>query len=160
MQRTFLRYNSGLYNCPISEWGRIAQLVERLAFCFHSHLLCFTNIIASSKLIAGNTAHGPFWASVHLPRIHFQLFFCRISHTRTGNFAIDKKNPDDNTRGVQFRCWEEITQKKSNINDVFIAHMSRILPWRRNITSQWCSVQGLLITDGRNSSKVTGPTVG
>ena len=59
--------------------------------------------------------------------------------TRTGNFAIDKKNPDDNSRGVQFRCWEEITQKKSNINDVFIAHMSRILPWRRNITSQWCS---------------------
>ena len=78
------------------------------------------------------------------------LIFCRISHYRTGNFAINKKNPDDNTRGVQFRCWEEITQKKSNINDVFIAHMSRILPWRRNITSH--TVQKLRVISNKPPS--------
>ena len=81
----------------------------------------------------------------HLPIIISQLhsffpFFVEYHIPGLETSQSTKKNPDDNTRGVQFRCWEEITQKKSNINDVFIAHMSRILPWRRNITSQWCSV--------------------
>ena len=65
--KNILKYN--LKKFPCFKSGKIAQLVERLAFCLLSPLLCFTKIYASSNRIAGNTAHGTFWASVQYKTI-------------------------------------------------------------------------------------------